>query len=108
MTRDLAGEVGIEPTKAGIKTQCLTTWRLPNNLQQPLTTYYSYVGKQSPYSSTKSCNGCFAKPCATTPRIPCGNCFIIASAWLRLANSANTHAPDPVIIALPNLLRLAI
>ncbi len=26
----LAGEVGIEPTNAGIKIRCLTTWRLPN------------------------------------------------------------------------------
>jgi hypothetical protein len=25
----LAGEVGIEPTNAGIKIRCLTTWRLP-------------------------------------------------------------------------------
>src|SRR3989338_11239921 len=28
--RLLAGEVGIEPTNAGIKIRCLTTWRLPN------------------------------------------------------------------------------
>lgn len=27
----LAGEVGIEPTNAGIKIRCLTTWRLPKN-----------------------------------------------------------------------------
>src|SRR5215203_5419810 len=26
----LAGEVGIEPTNAGIKIRCLTTWRLPS------------------------------------------------------------------------------
>ena len=26
-----AGEVGIEPTNAGIKIRCLTTWRLPNH-----------------------------------------------------------------------------
>ncbi len=25
----MAGEVGIEPTNAGIKIRCLTTWRLP-------------------------------------------------------------------------------
>ena len=25
----MAGEVGIEPTNAGIRIQCLTTWRLP-------------------------------------------------------------------------------
>ncbi len=28
----MAEEVGIEPTNAGIKIRCLTTWRLPNNL----------------------------------------------------------------------------
>ena len=28
--KNLAGEVGIEPTNAGIKIRCLTTWRLPN------------------------------------------------------------------------------
>jgi hypothetical protein len=27
----LAEEVGIEPTNDGIKTRCLTTWRLPNS-----------------------------------------------------------------------------
>src|SRR5438105_15767050 len=26
----MAGEVGIEPTNAGIKIRCLTTWRLPS------------------------------------------------------------------------------
>src|SRR5665213_3421073 len=26
----VAGEVGIEPTNAGIKIRCLTTWRLPS------------------------------------------------------------------------------
>src|SRR5665647_2636174 len=55
-------------------------------------------------SGTQSCNGCLAKPCATTPCIPGGSCFITVSAWLQLVNSANTHAPDPVIIALPNPL----
>src|SRR3989304_3669924 len=88
----LAGEVGIEPTNAGIKIRCLTTWRLPNNFQ----------------SSTQSCNGCLANPCATKPRIGCGNCCNTASAWPRLSNSANTHAPDPVILALPKLLSHAI
>ena len=28
----MAGEVGIEPTNAGIKIRCLTTWRLPKTL----------------------------------------------------------------------------
>lgn len=28
----LAGVVGIEPTNAGIKIQCLTTWRHPKKL----------------------------------------------------------------------------
>src|SRR4030065_2932629 len=31
----LAGEVGIEPTNAGIKIRCLTTWRLPIFNQSP-------------------------------------------------------------------------
>ena len=31
----MAGEVGIEPTNAGIRIQCLTTWRLPI-----ITNYY--------------------------------------------------------------------
>src|SRR5690349_18095442 len=29
LNRELAGEVGIEPTNAGIKIRCLTAWRLP-------------------------------------------------------------------------------
>jgi hypothetical protein len=29
----LAGTVGFEPTHAGIKTPCLTTWRRPNELR---------------------------------------------------------------------------
>ena len=29
---ELAGEVGIEPTNAGIKIRCLTTWLHPNYL----------------------------------------------------------------------------
>ncbi len=29
----MAGEVGIEPTNAGIRIQCLTTWRLPINYE---------------------------------------------------------------------------
>src|SRR5512144_1564022 len=31
----VAGAVGIEPTNAGIKIRCLTTWRLPRNLPDP-------------------------------------------------------------------------
>ena len=30
--KKLAGEVGIEPTNAGIKIRCLTAWRLPKLL----------------------------------------------------------------------------
>jgi hypothetical protein len=30
----LAEEVGIEPTNDGIKTRCLTTWRLPKKLKK--------------------------------------------------------------------------
>src|SRR5690349_3395281 len=30
--KSVAGEVGIEPTNAGIKIRCLTTWRLPRSL----------------------------------------------------------------------------
>src|SRR5512138_1302185 len=32
--KNLAGEVGIEPTNVGIKIRCLTTWRLPNETMQ--------------------------------------------------------------------------
>src|SRR5205085_4619711 len=31
LSKRLAGEVGIEPTNAGIKIRCLTTWRLPSS-----------------------------------------------------------------------------
>lgn len=31
----LAGEVGIEPTNAGIKIRCLTAWRLPKFITLP-------------------------------------------------------------------------
>jgi len=30
MGKKMAGTVGFEPTDAGIKTPCLTTWRRPN------------------------------------------------------------------------------
>ena len=44
---NMAGEVGIEPTNAGIKIRCLTTWRLPKKRQSP--------------------KGCFFNPRATNP-----------------------------------------
>ena len=43
VTNQLAGEVGIEPTNAGIKIRCLTTWRLPNKLSEAIL--YSYLLK---------------------------------------------------------------
>ena len=29
---DMAGDEGFEPPNAGTRTQCLTTWRIPNGL----------------------------------------------------------------------------
>lgn len=33
--KDSAREVGFEPTNAGTRTRCLTTWRLPNGAFEP-------------------------------------------------------------------------
>jgi hypothetical protein len=51
----LAGEVGIEPTNAGIKIRCLTTWRLPiigfDALHMLLSSQYCVANKISASSS---------------------------------------------------------
>ena len=37
----MAGLVGLEPTDAGIKTPCLTTWRQPNERARILLIFKS-------------------------------------------------------------------
>ena len=80
----MAGEVGIEPTNAGIKIRCLTTWRLPKG--KPLRQAYSH-------------NGWRASERATNPVMPLGICESARCAASSAANAAKMHAPDPVIRA---------
>ncbi len=81
----MAGEVGIEPTNAEIKTQCLTTWRLP---------------RITNYCLAKSCMGCRSNPCTTKPLISIGTCASAIRATDSVTNSANTQEPEPVIATI--------
>ena len=49
----VAGAEGIEPSNAGIKIQCLTTWRRPNGRPQ-----YSYIGGDSTDGRTAAKRRC--------------------------------------------------
>ncbi len=81
----MAGEVGIEPTNAEIKTQCLTTWRLP---------------RITNYCFAKSCMGCRSNPCTTKPHISIGTRASAIRAADSVTNAANTQAPEPVIATI--------
>src|SRR4051812_39448287 len=85
----VAGEVGIEPTNAGIKIRCLTTWRLPKG-----------NGVVRIYAKSRS--GCTFNDLATQPAVPGGADRTARIADCSDSNAAKTQAPDPVMRAWPD------
>ena len=64
---------------------------LAAHLRRRRTSYYTPIAH----------NGWRSRPRATTPRIVCGKRPATARASASLPNSANTHAPEPLIRAAP-------
>lgn len=84
---NMAGVVGLEPTNAGIKTQCLATWRHPNNLQLICSVL---------------CSGDRCTARATNPLNDAGRWAKTASALTLSAKLAKMQAPVPVSLAEAN------
>src|SRR6185436_5897064 len=101
---EMAGEVGIEPTNAGIKIRCLTTWRLPSGenrrARHSRARFRSDQARVS--AAAKLASGCRTSVRATKPRHPDFAPSAAASAAVAMAseaNTANTLLPEPVIRA---------
>src|SRR5258706_14314676 len=85
----MAGEEGFEPSYAGIKIRCLNQL---GDSPVDCTVFCRHYAAQS-------WSGCCASPCVTKPRMPPGNSRSSARASASVLNSANTHAPEPVMRA---------
>ena len=91
----MAGEEGFEPSNAGIKIRCLNQ----------LGDSPSCVQITCPIVAHAHRSGWRSSPRATNPRMPAGNCGVQRRApRLRVANSANTHAPDPSCAPADNVV----
>src|SRR4051794_11801489 len=89
----MAGEEGFEPSYAGIKIRCLN--QLGDSPVEPCL----FCGSPQVGDRIQSCSGCLSSPCVTKPWTCEGNARSSARAPASVLNSANTHAPEPVMRA---------
>src|SRR3954471_16110343 len=89
----MAGEEGFEPSYAGIKIRCLN--QLGDSPVEPCL----FCGSLQVRDCVQSWSGCLSNPRVTKPWTCEGSVRSSARASVSVLNSANTHAPEPVMRA---------